>query len=62
MKKGEDIVLMIDGDIKGAQVIDMLPNGNVLTSLKDYYGEYMALPRRIAFTALEWEQIKGEYV
>ena len=56
MKKNDNIVVIIDGDIKGSEVIDILPNGNVLTSVVDYYGDYVELPRNKVFTASEWEQ------
>jgi hypothetical protein len=55
MKKGENIVVVIDGDIKGAQVIGVLPDGNVQISVRDYYGDYLDFPRRQVFTASEWE-------
>ena len=60
MKKGDDIVVIIDGDIKGAEVIDMLPDGDVLISRRDYNGDYLAIPRNNAFTVVEWQEIKGE--
>lgn len=60
MKKGENIVVIIDGDIKGAEVIDMLPDGDVLISRRDYNGDYLAIPRNNAFTVVEWQEIKGE--
>ena len=61
MKKGDNVVVLVDGDIKGAEVLDVLPNGNVLTSMRDWDGDYIDLPRHIVFTASEWEQVKGEY-
>jgi hypothetical protein len=62
MKKGENIVVIIDGDVRGATVIDILPNGDVLISKTDHDGNYAAFPRGKVFTASEWEQIKGEFV
>ena len=61
MKKGESIVLIIDGDIEGAEVIDVLPDGTVVTSIKTYYGDYLISPRSRVFTDSEWQQVKGEY-
>jgi hypothetical protein len=55
MKKGENIVVVIDGDIKGAQVIQVLTDGNVEVSVRDYYGDYLNFPRRQVFTVIEWE-------
>lgn len=60
MKKGDNIVVIIDGDIKGAEVIDMLPDGDVLINRRDYNGDYLAIPRNNAFTVVEWQEIKGE--
>ena len=61
MKKSDNIVVIVDGDIRGAEVVDVLPNGDIVTSVKDYYGDYVAFPRNNVFTASEWEQVKGEY-
>jgi hypothetical protein len=61
MKKDDYIVVIIDGDIRGAEVVDILPNGDIVTSVKDYYGDYVGFPRGKVFTASEWEQVKGEY-
>lgn len=55
MKKGENIVALIDGDIKGAEVVQVLPDGDILINRRDYYGEFLAIPRRQVFTAAEWE-------
>ena len=60
MKTGDSIVVVLDGDIKGAEVIDMLPDGDVLISRRDYNGDYLAIPRNNAFTVVEWQEIKGE--
>lgn len=60
MKTGDSIVVVLDGDIKGAEVIDMLPDGDVLISRRDYNGDYLAIPRNNAFTVLQWQQVKGE--
>ena len=60
MKTGDRIVVVLDGDIKGAEVVDMLPDGDVLISRKDYNGDYLAIPRNNAFTVIEWQEIKGE--
>ena len=60
MKTGDSIVVVLDGDIKGAEVVDMLPDGDVLISRKDYNGDYLAIPRNNAFTVIEWQEIKGE--
>ena len=56
MKKGDNIVVVIDGDTKGAKVIQILPDGNVQISIKTYYGDYLDLPRNRVFTESEWEQ------
>jgi hypothetical protein len=32
MKVGDNIIVLVDGDIRSAEVKEMLPNGNVLTS------------------------------
>jgi hypothetical protein len=61
MKKSDNIVVIIDGDIRGAEVVDILPNGDIVTSVKDYYGDYVGFPRGKVFTVSEWEQVKGEY-
>ena len=61
MKKGDNIVVILDGDIKGAEVIAMLPDGRVEISLKCYYGDNIRLDRHKAFTASEWELVKGEF-
>ena len=61
MKAGESIVVIIDGKIKGAEVIAMLPDGRVETSLKCYYGDNARVDRHKAFTASEWELVKGEF-
>lgn len=61
MKTSDNIVVIIDGDIRGAEVVDILPNGDIVTSVKDYYGGYTAFPRNNVFTVSEWEQVKGEY-
>jgi len=58
MKAGDNIVVLIDGDTQGAQVREMLPNGDVLTSVRDYYGDYVEFPRGKVFTASEWEQVR----
>jgi hypothetical protein len=58
MKIGENIVVVIDGDIKGAEVVQVLPDGNVQISVRDYYGDYLNFPRRQVFTASEWEDCK----
>lgn len=55
MKKGENIIVVIDGDVKGAQVIQVLTDGNVEISIRDYYGDYLNFSRRQVFTASEWE-------
>jgi hypothetical protein len=55
MKKGENIVVIIDGDVIGATVIDILPNGDVRISKTDHDGNYAAFPRDAVFTASEWE-------
>ena len=60
MKTGDKIVVVLDGDIKGAEVIDMLPDGDVLISRRDYNGDYLAIPRNNAFAIVEWQQVKGE--
>ena len=62
MKAGESIVVILDGDIKGAEVIAMLPDGRVEISLKCYYGDNIRLDRHKAFTASEWDLVKGEFV
>jgi len=59
MKTGDSIVVVLDGDIRGAEVIDMLPDGDVLISRRDYNGDYLAIPRNNAFTVIEWETVKG---
>jgi hypothetical protein len=41
MKKGDTIIVNVDGDIRSATVIDMLKDGRVLTSIRDYYGDYV---------------------
>jgi hypothetical protein len=61
MKIGDNVVVLLDGDIKGAEVLGIAANGDPRVSLRDYDGDYMTLPRRIVFTASEWEQVKGEY-
>jgi hypothetical protein len=61
MKTGENIVVIIDGDIKGAEIIKVLPDGGVLTSIKTYDGDYLEVPRHKAFTASEWDKVKGEF-
>ena len=58
MKRGDNIVVIIDGDIRGAEVREILPNGDVLTSVRDYYGDYVGFPRSKVFTASEWEQVR----
>jgi hypothetical protein len=58
MKRGDNIVVIIDGDIRGAEVREILPNGDVLTSVRDYYGDYVEFPRSKVFTASEWEQVR----
>ena len=60
MKVGDSIVVLVDGDTRGAEVREMLPNGDVLTSIKDYYGDYVEFPRRKVFTVSEWEQARYE--
>jgi hypothetical protein len=55
MKIGENIVVVIDGDIKGAEVVQVLPDGNIQISVRDYYGDYLDFPRRQVFTASEWK-------
>ena len=60
MKTGDSIVVVLDGDIKSAEVIEMLPDGDVLISRRDYNGDYLAIPRNNAFTVIEWQQVKGE--
>ena len=62
MKKGDNIVVILDGDIKGAEVIAMLPDGRVEISLKCYYGDNIRLDRHKAFTASEWDKVKGEFL
>jgi hypothetical protein len=62
MKKGENIVVIIDGDIKGAEVIAVLADGSVETSIKTYDGDNLRVERHKAFTASEWDQIKGEFL
>lgn len=61
MKKGESIVVIIDGKIKGAEVVAMLADGRVETSLKTYDGPNMRVDRHKAFTASEWDLVKGEF-
>ena len=61
MKKGDNIVVILDGDIKGAEVIAMLPDGRVEISLKCYYGDNIRLDRHKAFTDSEWDLVKGEF-
>ena len=61
MKKGESIVVILDGDIKGAEVIAMLPDGRVEISLKTYDGDNFRVDRHKAFTASEWDLVKGEF-
>lgn len=56
MKKGDNIVVVIDGDTTCAQVIQTLPDGNVQISIKTYYGDYLDFPRNRVFTESEWEQ------
>jgi hypothetical protein len=60
MKVGDNIVILVDGDIRSAEVKEMLPNGDVLTSIRDYCGDYVEFPRRKVFTTSEWEQVKYE--
>jgi hypothetical protein len=60
MKTGDSIVVVLDGDIMSAEVIEMLPDGDVLISRRDYNGDYLAIPRNNAFTVLQWQQVKGE--
>ena len=62
MKKGDNIVVILDGDIKGAEVIAMLPDGRVEISLKCYYGDNIRLDRHKAFTDSEWDLVKGEFL
>ena len=62
MKHGDNIVVIIDGDIKGAEVIAMLADGRVETSLKCYYGDNLKVDRHKAFTASEWDKVKGEFL
>lgn len=57
MKKGDNIVVIIDGDTKGAEVIQILPDGNVQISIKTYYGDYLDFPPNKIFTAAAWEQL-----
>jgi hypothetical protein len=60
MKTGDSIVVVLDGGIKSAEVIEMLPDGDVLINRRDYNGDYLAIPRNNAFTVIEWQQVKGE--
>lgn len=62
MKKGEDIIVIIDGKIKGVEVIAMLADGRVETSLKTYDGDNLRVERHKAFTASEWDKVKGEFL
>jgi hypothetical protein len=62
MKQGENIVVIVDRDIKGAEVIEVRPDGMVVTSIKTYYGDNTEFPRNKVFTASEWEQVKGEFL
>jgi hypothetical protein len=61
MKVGDNVVLVIDGDIKGATVLEVMPNGEVKTSLKDWDGDFLTFERRLVFTAAEWEAVRGEF-
>ena len=61
MKAGESIVVLIAGDIKGVEVIAMLPDGRVEISLKTYGGDNFIVDRHKAFTASEWDLVKGEF-
>lgn len=62
MQVGDYVIAVLDGDIKGAEVLRIEADGSVLVNRRDYNGDYLMLPRRIVFTASEWEQVKGEYV
>jgi len=61
MKTGDNIVVVIDGKIRGAEVISMLPDGRVETSLKTYDGDNARVDRHKAFTDSEWDLVKGEF-
>ena len=61
MKAGDNIVVIMDGKIRGAEVIAMLSDGRVETSLKTYDGDNARVDRHKAFTDSEWDLVKGEF-
>ena len=62
MKQGDNIVVIVDRDIKLAEVIEVQPDGMVVTSIKTYYGDNTEFPRNKVFTASEWDKVKGEFL
>ena len=58
MKKNDKVVTVVDGKVRGARVLEVFPDGDVLTDHKDYYGGYVRYPRQNVFTASEWERVE----
>ena len=61
MKKNDKVITVVDGKVKGARVLEVFPDGDVLTDHKDYYGGHVRYPRRNVFTPSEWERAREAY-
>ncbi|NDD55332.1 hypothetical protein EBZ39_15970 [bacterium] len=61
MQKNDKVVTVVDGKVRGAKVLEVFPDGDVLTDHKDYYGGYVRYQRQSVFTPSEWERAREAY-